>query len=183
LARCRAKECRTGKTFDAKNSNLPKQKNNGIESVALDSTRQQHFVQVQVRSALDSTVPECAAYITRVEHRSADGAGFSEVIGEALPLSWSLQPSRTVVLSKGIVHRFNICAFYDEDAPGHQENKAPIKLQTFYNAIGRKGQYRYYIHVAGRDVTPIEGIVIITWRNGGLPLVDLETSLAGERPV
>jgi hypothetical protein len=93
-------------------------------------------------------------------------------MGETQIAEWSKQPA-TVRLSKGKPIRCNIC-WYDNggvyDAPAQRS----FKLAQAYARIGKKGQYRYRLHVDGSGVSPTEAYVYVKWRIRGHPVVTLE---------
>jgi hypothetical protein len=148
---------------------------NGIETAKGQDYSNQYFIQVHARAAGDSIINECVPHITRVLHRVNEGAGFSELISESLQAVWSYQPTHLVKLERGITHRFNIASFADTGGPRDETRVRPKKLEEQYTKIGRQGTYRYRVHVGGRDITPVESFVDVTWREvGGMPLIQLE---------
>jgi hypothetical protein len=159
---------------------------NGIETTRGLNNAIVHYVQVCARSAFDSTVYDCKPHITKIEHRLKPGYEFTEIIAESLLAGWSLQPEHGVTLSAGITHRFNVVWFEETiEKPRHPSGVGlegtPNKLSDFYDKTGKTGQYRYHVHVAGRDVAPTQGYLTITWLSGALPLVELETLSRGEK--
>lgn len=135
-----------------------------------------YYVQIHAKSSRDSIVYDCRPHITRIEHRPTDGVGFCEVIAEPLLASWSLQPDHVVALSKGIAHRFNLFWFENtgiRHAPDIS-GRVPNKLLDFYQETGKRGEYRYRIHVSGREVMPTEAHITVRWRSGGYPLIEIE---------
>jgi hypothetical protein len=51
-----------------------------------------------------------------------------------------------------------------------------------YSSVGKKGEYRYSVHVEGRDAIPGMARLAVEWRESGYPLVTLEP-LGNERKV
>jgi hypothetical protein len=136
------------------------------------------YVQVCVEPLTQAPIYDPVPNITRIEHRPKEFLGFSEVFGESRRIDWSWQRG-SVTLHKGKPVRLNIVR-YDNATPAPSDitDNPPYKLSQFYSSLGKTGEYRYTIHVEGREVVPAQAYVYVRWRVHGHPEVRLEP-LAG----
>jgi hypothetical protein len=131
-------------------------------------------IQVSAEALTDVSIYDCVPSIVRIEHRSDRKKEFSEVWAESRAIDFTWKHS---TLSKGNPLRFNILA-YDPRAPGLFDVVPPDKrsnmLKQFYEATGRNGEYRYTVHVAGRDVVMSMARIYVEWVPNTYPLITLE---------
>ena len=111
----------------------------------------------------------------RIEHRATPSDEFTEVWGESQVVPWSRQFGKPD-LSKGNPLRFNIVS-YNPTTPIPEDiverAQQSNSLVQFYESKGRNGEYRYTVHVVGRDVLPAMAHVFVMWNPHGYPSVTL----------
>jgi hypothetical protein len=134
------------------------------------------YVQVSAEALTDELVYDCAVSMNMIEHRT-DGAGeFTEVWTESRPLPWIRRPHSTN-LSKGNPIRFNIVSSDPRIAapldivPPHEQSNM---LNQFYGVAGKNGEYRYTVHVVGRNAIPSVARIYVNWQSNNYPSVKLE---------
>src|ERR1041384_4384100 len=104
---------------------------------------------------------------------------FTVVVSEPAPPEWSLEGISTT-LSRGKVSRFNIAYYQPSKTSVHDAMPShSFKLRQFYQNTGRTGQYRYQVHVAGRDAAghgtdPAQAYILVKWGDHGYPKIELE---------
>jgi hypothetical protein len=132
------------------------------------------FIQLCVEPITDAPIYDAVPNITRIEHRGGESLGFTEVFGESRRIDWSWQPG-SLTLYKGKPVRLNIVR-YDNNTPAPSDimSNSPYKLTQFYSSTGKAGEYRYTIHIEGRDVLPARAYVFVKLRVRGYPKVTLE---------
>jgi len=147
----------------------------GVEIASGPGGEELPYIQVSAAALTDAMIYEPVANITRIEHRADPSHKFAEVWGESRVVPWSRQSERTTP-SKGNPLRFLVS--YDPRTPTPQDivalDQQSNRLIRFYSATGRNGEYRYTVHVVGRDVIPAMAHVSVTWRSQGYPTVTLE---------
>jgi hypothetical protein len=132
------------------------------------------YIQVCAEPANDSTIYEARASITNIEHRSNDASGYTVITSEPSPTEWSRE-GITTTLSKGKISRLNIARYSPtENLMGDVVPKPSFKVSQFYQKTGKVGQYRYRVHVEGRDTTPVQAYVSVKWLPRGYPKIELE---------
>jgi hypothetical protein len=150
----------------------PFKQTTGIEFAEGVDGRSLPYVQVCAEPNADAAIFEPVANIIRIDHRNDDASVFSEVMGEPEIAGWSRQPAN-VHLSKGKPIRFNVFSYNENGMCG----ASPIpsyKVNNAYQKIGKQGEYRYKVHVDGRNTVPTEAYVFVKWGIRGHPQIRLE---------
>jgi hypothetical protein len=134
------------------------------------------YIQVSAEALTDAAIYQCVPSMTRIEHRSDQTVEFREVWAESRPVPWTRGPQETT-LSRENPKRFNIVSYdprfptpIDIAPPAGQSNM----LDQFYEATGRSGEYRYTVHVMGREAMPAMAYVSVRWRPRGYPSIALQ---------
>jgi hypothetical protein len=147
----------------------------GIEIGKSGSGAELPYIQVSAESLTDAIIKEATASIVRIEHRATPSDEFTEVWGESQVVPWSRQFGKPD-LSKGNPLRFNIVS-YNPTTPIPEDiverAQQSNSLVQFYESKGRNGEYRYTVHVVGRDVLPAMAHVFVMWNPHGYPSVTL----------
>jgi hypothetical protein len=147
----------------------------GIEIGKMENGDDAPYIQVCVEAITDAPIYGPEATITKIEHRKNETDGFQEVFGESRQIDWSWQTKGAVTLSKDKPIRMNIVRYnYKSPAPYDITDNAPYKLAQFYSSIQKTGEYRYTIHIEGRDAVPARAHVYVKWKVRGHPKVALE---------
>lgn len=150
----------------------PFEQTTGIEFAKGENGQTIPYVQVCVEPTTDAAILDPVANVIRIDHRVDNSPAFSEVMGETQIAGWSRQPPN-VRLSKGKPIRFNLF-WYNESGLYDAFPMSSYKLAQAYAKIGKSGEYRYRVHVDGRDVAPSEAYVFVRWRLRGHPQITLE---------
>jgi hypothetical protein len=146
----------------------------GIEIAKSDVGEELPHVQVCVEPLTSATIYDPVPNITKIEHRPDKSVTFLEVYGESRRIDWP-HHSTGATLSKGKPLRFNIVWYHENTNTLYDVvEKYPNKLSEFYSSVGKKGEYRYTVHVEGRDAMPAMAHVYVEWRRSKYPLVTLE---------
>jgi hypothetical protein len=145
----------------------------GIEIGKTENGDDAPFIQVCVEPMTEAAISDPVPSITKIEHRKSEAENFQEVFGISRPIAWDWQKG-AVTLSKGKPLRFNVVR-YDNKSTGLSDiTDTAYKLTEFYSSTGKAGEYRYTVHVEGRDIVPVEAHVYVRWRVRGHPVVTLE---------
>jgi hypothetical protein len=147
----------------------------GIEFAKGEHGEELPHIQVCAEAITDATIHEPVPSIVAVEHRNDNITQYSEVFGETRTIKWSLQGTN-ITLSKGRPLRMNIVWFNQTTSNLYDANSdlVPHKLGQFYAWKGRTGEYRYKLHVEGRDIVPAMAYLHVRWLPRGYPMISLE---------
>jgi hypothetical protein len=147
----------------------------GIEIAKEPNGESIFYVQVCVKSMSDAMIYDVVPHFTKIEYRTSELSNFEEVISETLRAEWGFIGFQQVTLSKGKPIRFNIVAYNDKaEAPYDVSIPKPNKVAQFYQTHKKVGEYRYKVHVEGRDIDPAEAYVSVRWRLRGFPSIKLD---------
>lgn len=149
----------------------PFEQTTGIEFAKGQGGEDFPYVQVSAEPLTDAPVYDPVANIVKIEHRAETSSEFTEIMGETQIAGWSRQPPN-LRLSKGKPIRFNIC-WYDDSGVHDAFPMSSYKLAQAYAKLGKSGEYRYKVHVDGRDVVRTEAFVCVRWRVRGHPVITM----------